>query len=318
MSIAFDFEQPITALEKKIAELKELQEKGNVDFRSEIHNLEVKCEKLIKEIYANLSPWQITKVARHPKRPLFPDYIQNIFTNFNEFHGDRNFGDDRALIGGFAKFEGSTVMLIGEQKGKNTKENLDRNFGMPKPEGYRKALRLMKLAEKFNKPIITFIDTPGAYPGIEGEERGQSEAVARNIYEMTGLKVPIVTVISGEGGSGGALAIGVGDKILMLSNSIYSVITPEGCASILWNDSLKAEEASISLKITAKELISLNIIDRIIEEPFGGAHRDYDTVMSRVKEAISEELKNLQKLSVKKLSEHRFNKFTKMGIFKEN
>ena len=316
--ITLDFEKPIEDLQKKIDELKALQKKENVDFGSEIHNLESKCESVTKEIYRNLQPWQVTKVARHPNRPLFPDYIQGIFTNFNEFHGDRNFRDDRALIGGFAKLDGKTVMLIGEQKGKNTKENLDRNFGMPRPEGYRKALRLMKLAEKFKKPVITFIDTPGAYPGIDAEERGQSEAIATNIYEMSGLEVPIIVVITGEGGSGGALAIGVGDRVLMLSNSIYSVISPEGCASILWSDATKAETAAENLKITATDLHKIGIIDTIIEEPVGGAHRDYPFIIESVKDHLIKEIKSLSKLSVKKLTEQRYNKFMKMGIFTED
>ncbi len=314
----YSFEEPIIELEKKIDELRKLDSEGDVSFQNEIKKLEEKKNSLIKKIYSNLSPWDITLIARHPKRPLFQDYSKLIFKDYIELHGDRQFGDDQAISGGICWLEEEKVFIIGHQKGKNTKENIKMNFGMPRPEGYRKALRLMKLAEKFEKPIITFIDTPGAYPGMDAEERGQSEAIARNLYEMSILKVPIITVVVGEGGSGGALALGVADRIFMLTNSVYSVISPEGCASILWKDAAKAPDAAKAMKITANDLLSLELIDGIIEEPSGGAHRNYDITAMNIKKEIISHLKELKKNSTKKLLEKRYDKFIKMGkLFKE-
>ena len=318
MAVELSFEGPIIELDKKIEDLKKLDKQGNVSFRSEISKLESKRENLLKEIYNNLTPWQITQVARHPERPQFSDYINYLFENFVELHGDRSFGDDKAIVGGICTLDEEKVVIIGHQKGKDTKENIKRNFGMPMPDGYRKALKLMKLAEKFNKPIITFIDTPGAYPGIEAEERGQSEAIARNLFVMARLQVPIIAIVIGEGGSGGALALGVADRILMLSYSVYSVISPEGCASILWKDASKAPEASEALKMTAKSLLSFGLIDDIIEEPIGGAHRNHQLTITSVKESILLHLKSLNKISPKKLIEKRYEKFIMMGNkFKE-
>ena len=308
-----DFEKPIKELENKIQELKELGEKSKVNFTSEIHELEKRSRQEIKKIYNNLTPWQIFQIARHPQRPVWQDFIPLIFNEFIELHGDRNFSDDRALIGGLATLYDHKVMLIGHNKGKNTVENVERNFGLAKPEGYRKALRLMKIAEKFNIPVITFIDTQGAYPGVEGEERGQAEAIARNLTEMARLEVPIIALLTGEGGSGGAIGIGVGDVILMLSYAVYSVISPEGCAAILWRDAKFAPDAAEAMKITAPSLFKLGVINEIVEEPLGGAHRNYDETSAIIKTTLIKHLKELKQYSVKKLLKRRFDMYAKFG-----
>lgn len=310
-----DFEKPIIELEQKISEMKKLSE--TLDIEDEIKSLEEKIQQLQDQIYNNLSRWQIVQIARHPERPYTLDYIQKITTDFIELHGDRNFGDDKALVGGFAKLNGETVMVIGQQKGRDTKSNLFRNFGMMNPEGYRKALRLMKLAEKFEKPVISFLDTPGAYPGIEAEERGQAEAIARNLFEMSKLRVPIIVVIIGEGASGGALGIGVGDRILMLEYCWYSVISPESCSSILWRSWDYKEQAAEALKLTAKDLIQFNIIDRIVPEPRGGAHRNPDQAAIILKEILIDEINKLKKIKIDKLIEMRIEKFSNMGVYIE-
>jgi acetyl-CoA carboxylase carboxyl transferase subunit alpha len=310
-----DFEKPIIELEQKIQEMKKLSD--TLDIEDEIKSLEEKVQQLQDQIYNNLSRWQIVQIARHPERPYTLDYIQRITTDFIELHGDRCFGDDKALVGGFAKLNGETVMVIGQQKGRDTKSNLYRNFGMMNPEGYRKALRLMKLAEKFEKPVITFLDTPGAYPGIGAEERGQAEAIARNLFEMSKLRVPIIVVIIGEGASGGALGIGVGDRILMLEYCWYSVISPESCSSILWRSWDYKEQAAEALKLTAKDLIQFKIIDRIIPEPRGGAHRNPEQAALILKEALIDELNKLKKIKIDKLLEMRLEKFLNMGVYIE-
>ncbi len=310
-----DFEKPIFELEQKIQEMKKLSD--SLDIEEEIKSLEEKVQQLQDQIYNNLSRWQIVQIARHPERPYTLDYIQRMTTDFIELHGDRCFADDKALVGGFAKLNGETVMLIGQQKGRDTKSNLYRNFGMMNPEGYRKALRLMKLAEKFGKPVITFLDTPGAYPGIGAEERGQAEAIARNLFEMSRLRVPIIVVIIGEGASGGALGIGIGDRILMLEYCWYSVISPESCSSILWRSWDYKEQAAEALKLTAKDLIKFKIIDRIIPEPRGGAHRNPEQSALILKEALIDELGKLKKIKIDKLIEMRIEKFLKMGVHVE-
>ncbi|MCX8057315.1 MAG: acetyl-CoA carboxylase carboxyltransferase subunit alpha [Ignavibacteria bacterium] len=310
-----DFEKPIIELEQKIAEMKKLSE--TLDIEDEIKSLEEKVQQLQDQIYNNLSRWQIVQIARHPERPYTLDYIQKMTTDFIELHGDRCFGDDKALVGGFAKLNGETVMMIGQQKGRDTKSNLYRNFGMMNPEGYRKALRLMKLAEKFGKPVITFLDTPGAYPGIEAEERGQAEAIARNLFEMSKLRVPIIVVIIGEGASGGALGIGIGDRILMLEYCWYSVISPESCSSILWRSWDYKEQAAEALKLTAKDLIQFKIIDRIVPEPRGGAHRNPEQAAIILKEVLIDELNKLKKIKIDKLIEMRVEKFLNMGVYIE-
>ncbi len=312
-----DFEQPIAELEAKIDELRYVQDDSALDISEEIGRLQKKSQSLTKEIYAKLSPWQISQVARHPQRPYTLDYLQTIFTDFEELHGDRAFSDDPAIVGGLARFNGQSVMVIGHQKGRDTKEKIYRNFGMPRPEGYRKALRLMHLAERFAIPIMTFIDTPGAYPGIGAEERGQSEAIARNLYVMAGLRIPIVCTIIGEGGSGGALAIGVGDVTLMLQYCIYSVISPEGCASILWKSADKASVAAETLGITATRLKTLGLIDRVVTEPLGGAHRDLDALVQSVKKALQESLRQLQDKSIDVLLKARYERLMGYGKFKE-
>ncbi|HEX9179126.1 MAG TPA: acetyl-CoA carboxylase carboxyltransferase subunit alpha [Burkholderiales bacterium] len=312
-----DFEQPIAELEGKIEELRFVQDDSAVDISEEIGRLQKKSQTLTKDIYAKLTSWQISQVARHPQRPYTLDYIQGLFTDFEELHGDRAFSDDPAIVGGLARFDGRSVMVIGHQKGRDTKEKIYRNFGMPRPEGYRKALRLMHLAEKFGIPVLTFIDTPGAYPGIGAEERGQSEAIGRNIFELARLKVPVVCTIIGEGGSGGALAIAVGDAVLMLQYSTYSVISPEGCASILWKSAEKAPEAAETMGITAPRLKTLGLIDRIISEPLGGAHRDYPAIMQAVKRALLETLRPLQDQPLEKLLQTRFQRLMAYGKFKE-
>ncbi|HOP41416.1 MAG TPA: acetyl-CoA carboxylase carboxyltransferase subunit alpha [Geobacteraceae bacterium] len=311
-----DFEKPIAELEEKIQELLEFSTEA-VDLKTEVARLEKKVEKMREDIFSNLSRWQTVQVARHINRPFTTDYIRLIFSDFIELHGDRKFSDDHAIVGGLARLDGDPVMIIGHQKGRDTKEKVFRNFGMPNPEGYRKALRLMEMAERFNLPIITFVDTPGAFPGIGAEERGQAEAIARNLCEMSRLRVPIVVVVTGEGGSGGALAIAVGDRILMLEYSIYSVISPEGCAAILWADGTKGEIAAEALKPTAKDLKELNVIDEIIKEPAGGAHRDYEGAAKNVHEAIARNLAELRALSVEKLLEARYDKFRQMSRFLE-
>ena len=310
-----EFEKPIFELEQKIDEMKKLED--NLDIKKEIDNLEDKVNMLKKNVYENLTRWQRVQLARHPERPYTLDYIYLMTDNFIELHGDRYFKDDKAVVGGFAMLGEEKVMVIGHQKGRDTKSNLERNFGMPNPEGYRKALRLMKLAEKFNKPIITLLDTPGAYPGIEAEERGQAEAIAKNLFEMSKLKVPVIVVIIGEGASGGALGMGVGDRILMLENTWYSVISPESCSSILWRSWEYKEQAAEALKLTAPDLLELKIIDRIVPEPLGGAHRDYKKIAGTLKEVLLEEISNLRKIKPDKLMQNRIEKFGKMGVFEE-
>ena len=318
MGINFlDFEQPIAELEAKIDELRHVTRDGGVDLREEIGRLQVKSDRLTRSIFGKLSPWQITQLARHPQRPYTLDYVAMAFTDFEELHGDRSFADDLSIVGGLARFNDQTVMVIGHQKGRDTREKILRNFGMPRPEGYRKALRMMRLAEKFGIPVVTFIDTPGAYPGIGAEERGQSEAIGHNLYVMAELKVPIVCTVIGEGGSGGALAIAVGDQLNMLQYSTYSVISPEGCASILWKSASKAPEAAETLGITAPRLKSLGLIDRVINEPVGGAHRDPAAAAQSVKKAIAEALKQLADKSPDELVEQRFERLMGYGKFRE-
>jgi acetyl-CoA carboxylase carboxyl transferase subunit alpha len=312
-----DFEQPIAELEEKIEQLRFVQDDSAVDISEEISRLEAKGLTLTKDIYAKLSPWQIALVARHPQRPYTLDYIQHIFTDFEELHGDRAFADDHAIVGGLARFNGQSCVVIGHQKGRDTKEKIHRNFGMPRPEGYRKALRLMKLAERFGIPIFTFVDTPGAYPGIDAEERGQSEAIGRNLYEMAEIKVPLITTIIGEGGSGGALAIAVGDAMLMLQYSTYSVISPEGCASILWKSAERAADAAETMGITAARLKTLGLVDRIINEPLGGAHRDHKAAATALKKALQDALKQVAALPADELVERRFERLMGHGKFKE-
>jgi len=312
-----DFEQSIADLEAKIEELRFVQDDSAVDISEEIERLEKKSGQLTKDIYAKLSPWQISQVARHPQRPYTLDYLSLIFTDFEELHGDRAFADDHAIVGGLARFNGQPVMVIGHQKGRDTKEKIYRNFGMPRPEGYRKALRLMKLAEKFGIPVMTFVDTPGAYPGIDAEERGQSEAIGRNLYVMAELKVPVIVTIIGEGGSGGALAIAVGDVVQMLQYSTYSVISPEGCASILWKSAEKAPEAAETMGITAQRLKTLGLIDKIVNEPLGGAHRDHAAMAQSLKKALQDALKQFSGLSASELVATRYERLMSYGRFKE-
>jgi len=306
-----DFEKPVYDLEQKIQEMRKYE--GNVDISGEINRLEKKVQQLRESVYSKLTRWQRVQLARHPDRPYTLDYIDRIMTDFVELHGDRKFGDDKAIVGGFARLEDTSVMVIGQQKGRDTKSNVYRNFGMMNPEGYRKALRLMKLAEKFNRPVITMLDTPGAFPGIEAEERGQAEAIARNLFEMSKLKVPILVVIIGEGASGGALGIGVGDRILMMENAWYSVISPESCSSILWRSWDYKEQAAEALRLTAPDLVEQKIVDRIIKEPLGGAHRNPQQAAMVLKEVLLEELKLLSKLKPDKLVERRIQKFVQMN-----
>ena len=313
-STYLEFEKSIESLESKIISLRKANDDHpSLDIETELKQLEEKSEKSLHEIYDNLTPWQVSQVARHPQRPYTLDYISNLFSHFYELHGDRNYADDPAIIGGLASFEGQSIMVIGHQKGRDTKERQYRNFGMPRPEGYRKALRLYKLAEKFSIPIITLIDTPGAYPGIGAEERGQSEAIARNLYVMSELKTPIIGLVIGEGGSGGALALGVVDSLLMLQYSTYSVISPEGCASILWKKPEAAEIAAETLGITADVLKKLGLTDHIIEEPLGGAHRDLKSIMSNVKYALKKELSKLKKEPINSLLTNRYNRLMNFG-----
>jgi len=312
-----DFEQPIAELDAKIEELRYVQDDSALDISEEIDRLQQKSQSLTKDIYSKLTAWQISQVSRHPQRPYTLDYIQGLFTDFEELHGDRAFADDPAIVGGIARFEGQPVMVIGHQKGRDVKERQYRNFGMPRPEGYRKALRLYRLAEKFKLPIITLIDTPGAYPGIGAEERGQSEAIARNLFVMAELKTPIIGVIIGEGGSGGALALGVVDHLMMLQYATYSVISPEGCASILWKSADKASLAAETLAITATRLKTLGLVDRIVAEPMGGAHRDPDAVMQTLRRALKDELARLTVKSTTNLLSARFDRLMSYGEFKE-
>ncbi|TGU71340.1 acetyl-CoA carboxylase carboxyltransferase subunit alpha [Geomonas terrae] len=311
-----DFEKPLAELDKKIQELLAFSTEG-VDLSAEVAKLEEKAEKMREDMFANLSRWQTAQVARHINRPFTLDYLSLIFTEFVELHGDRNFGDDHAIVGGLARLDGEPVMVIGHQKGRDTKEKVFRNFGMPNPEGYRKALRLMEMAERFKLPIITFVDTPGAFPGIGAEERGQAEAIARNLREMSRLTVPIIVVITGEGGSGGALAIAVGDRVLMLQHSVYAVISPEGCAAILWSDGTKGAQAAEALKLTAKDIKDLEVIDEIVPEPAGGAHRDHEAMAKNLHEALSRNLKELKAIPADELIEQRYQKFRKMSRFAE-
>ena len=313
-----DFEQPIAELEAKIEELRYVGDDTEINIGDEISRLKEKCKTLTETIFNKLSPWQTCQLARHPQRPYSFDYIDRIFTDFQQLHGDRAYGDDKAIVGGMARLEGRPVMVIGHQKGRDTKEKIKRNFGMPRPEGYRKALRFMKLAERFKLPVITFIDTPGAYPGIGAEERGQSEAIARNLFEMAALKTPIICTVIGEGGSGGALAIGVGDKVMMLKYSTYSVISPEGCASILWKSADKAQDAAEALGITSGRLKQLELIDTIIDEPLGSAYRDVETTARNVKQALLNSLENLDQMSLDKLLETRYQRLMNYGQFSES
>lgn len=312
-----EFEQPIAELEAKIDELRYVGNDTEINISDEIARLQVKCQELTRKIFSSLTAWQISQLARHPQRPYLLDYVELVFTDFHELHGDRTFGDDQAMVGGLARLEDRPVMIIGQQKGRDTKEKIQRNFGMPRPEGYRKALRLMKMAERFKLPIFTFIDTPGAYPGVDAEERGQSEAIARNLYVMSGLKTPIICTIIGEGGSGGALGIGVGDKLCMLQYSTYSVISPEGCASILWKSAEKAAEAAEAMKMTSQRLKEQGLIDIIISEPLGGAHRDVKATAKTLSTVLQEKLEELDKLSVDELIEARYQRFMQFGQFEE-
>jgi acetyl-CoA carboxylase carboxyl transferase subunit alpha len=312
-----DFEQPIAELEHKIEELRYVQNESAVDISEEIDQLDKKSLQLTKDIYSDLTPWQITKIARHPERPYTLDYVRDCFTDFVEMHGDRHFADDQSIVGGLARFNGNACMVIGHQKGRDTKERTARNFGMVRPEGYRKALRLMKTAEKFKLPVFTFVDTPGAFPGIDAEERGQSEAIGRNIYEMAQLEVPIIATIIGEGGSGGALAIAVADQVLMLQYSIYSVISPEGCASILWKTSDKAQDAAEALGVTAHRLKALGLVDKIVSEPVGGAHRDHRQMSAFLKRALGDAWRQVSDLKVKELLDRRYERLMSYGRFND-
>ncbi|MFQ5953080.1 MAG: acetyl-CoA carboxylase carboxyltransferase subunit alpha [Candidatus Omnitrophota bacterium] len=317
MAIILDFEKPIIELESKIEELQKFTNKEDIDLSGEIETLTNRLEKLKKEVFGNLTSWQRVQLSRHPDRPYTLDYISMIMEDFMEIHGDRHFGDDKALLTGLAKLNGQKLMVVGHQKGRDTNENLERNFGCAHPEGYRKAMRIMYLAEKFKLPIVCLVDTPGAYPGIGAEERGQAEAIAYNLREMAGLKVPIIVIVIGEGGSGGALGIGLGDRVFVLENAYYSVISPEGCAAILWKERSRASNAAESLKLTAKELASLGVIDGIIPEPLGGAHRDPKGTAEEIKKTIEENLKVLLGLSTDKLLEARYEKYRQMGVYRE-
>ena len=312
-----DFEQPIAELEAKIEELRYVGSDNEINISEEIQRLQTKSRELTESIFSNLKSAQIAQLARHPQRPYFLDYVERIFTDFEELHGDRAFADDAAIVGGMARLEGKPVMLIGQQKGRDTKEKVRRNFGMPRPEGYRKAKRLMEMAEKFKLPVLTFIDTPGAYPGVDAEERGQSEAIARNLYVMAALKTPVISTVIGEGGSGGALAIGVCDRLMMLEYSTYSVISPEGCASILWKSSEKAPEAAEAMGLTAPRLKELGLVDYIINEPLGGAHRDPDATAAAVKTALIESLERLETIPIDKLLDQRYERLMKYGNYNE-
>ena len=315
--VFLDFEQPIAELTGKIDELRFVQDESAVDISDEIHRLQKKSDGLTKSIFSKLTPAQISQVSRHPQRPYTLDYIEALFTDFEELHGDRHFADDHAIVGGLARFNGQSVVVIGHQKGRDTKEKIRRNFGMPRPEGYRKALRLMKTAEKFGLPVMTFIDTPGAYPGIGAEERGQSEAIGKNLYELTRLRVPVLCTVIGEGGSGGALAVAVGDYVNMLQYSTYSVISPEGCASILWKTAEKAADAAQALGITADRLQKLDLVDTVIKEPLGGAHRDFGLTMGNVKTVLEKQLHDAQSMPISDLLSRRFDRIMAYGKFSE-
>jgi acetyl-CoA carboxylase carboxyl transferase subunit alpha len=312
-----EFEQPIAELEAKIEELRLIGHDNEINISDEIERLGDKSRSMTESIFSSLSSWQISQLSRHPKRPYTEDYIELIFEEFNELHGDRHYADDAALIGGLARIDGQPVMVIGHQKGRDTKEKIKRNFGMPRPEGYRKALRLMKMAERFNLPIFCFIDTPGAYPGIGAEERGQSEAIARNLLEMSTLKVPVIITVIGEGGSGGALAIGVGDRLLMLEYSTYSVISPEGCASILWKSADKAEQAAEAMAITSDKLLDFGLIDAVVKEPLGGAHRDKKQMAVSLKEKLLEQLAEISNTPIQSLLDNRYERIMSYGVFDE-
>ena len=312
-----EFEQPVVELDEKISELENASKNGDFNIEEALDSLREERSKMIERIFSSLTPWQTSQMSRHPRRPYTQDYINRILTDFQELHGDRAYADDPAIIGGLARLEGRPVMVIGHQKGRDTKEKIRRNFGMPRPEGYRKALRLMKMAEKFNIPILTFIDTPGAYPGIGAEERGQSEAIARNLHDMADLKVPIINTVIGEGGSGGALAIGVGDRLMMLGYSTYSVISPEGCASILWKSADKAEQAAAAMGITADRLQQLGLIDRIIEEPLGGAHRDPQKMAETLQDTLSATLSELRQIPINEILQQRYQRLMNYGQYKE-
>ena len=313
-----DFEQPIAELEAKIDELHYIGDDADVNINDEIHKLKEKSSALTESIFSSLTPWQVSQLARHPQRPYTLDYIIRVFTDFEELHGDRHYADDHAIVGGVARLDGKPVMVIGQQKGRDTKEKLQRNFGMPRPEGYRKALRLMEMAERFNMPILTFIDTPGAYPGIGAEERGQSEAIAKNLKVMARLRVPIICTVIGEGGSGGALAIGVGDRTLMLQYSTYSVISPEGCASILWKSAEKASEAAEALGITSGRLYELGLVDSVIPEPLGGAHRDVDAMAETIKQSLLKNIDALARKPTDELVDARYKRLMSYGQFSES
>jgi acetyl-CoA carboxylase carboxyl transferase subunit alpha len=312
-----EFEQPIAELESKIEELRYVQSESAVDISEEIDRLSKKSLQLTKDVYSSLSPWQVTQIARHPQRPYTLDYVNELFTDFQELHGDRHYADDLSIVGGLARFNGQACMVLGHQKGRDTKERAMRNFGMSRPEGYRKALRLMQVAEKFSLPVFTFVDTPGAYPGIGAEERNQSEAIGRNIFEMARLEVPIITTIIGEGGSGGALAISVADQVLMLQYSVYSVISPEGCASILWKTSDRAEEAAEALGITAHRLKALGLVDKIVSEPVGGAHRDHKQAAANLKRGLNDAMRQLSDLKVKELLQQRYDRLQSYGRYND-
>jgi acetyl-CoA carboxylase carboxyl transferase subunit alpha len=312
-----EFEQPVAELEAKIEELRHVGDDNEINIAEEIEHLQTKSRGLTEQIFANLTPWQISQLSRHPLRPYFLDYVSRIFDDFQELHGDRTFADDKAIVGGLARLEGRPVVIIGHQKGRDTKEKIQRNFGMPRPEGYRKALRLMQLAERFRLPVLTFIDTPGAYPGVGAEERGQSEAIARNLLEMAALKVPIIATVTGEGGSGGALAIGVCDRLIMLQFSTYSVISPEGCASILWKSAEKAQLAAEAMAITSDKLYELGLVDGIVPEPLGGAHRDVDAMADSLKKVLLEQLPALEATELTQLVEQRYERLRGFGRVKD-
>ncbi|HRZ22564.1 MAG TPA: acetyl-CoA carboxylase carboxyltransferase subunit alpha [Candidatus Contendobacter sp.] len=312
-----DFEKPIAELEAMLKELRHLSAEQDLNISDEIARLEAKSKALTDSIFASLTPWQISQIARHPLRPYTLDYVERLFTEFVELHGDRAFADDHAIVGGLGRLDGRPMLVIGHQKGRDTKEKIYRNFGMPRPEGYRKALRLMKLAERFRLPVLTFIDTPGAYPGIGAEERGQSEAIARNLFEMSRLRTPVICTVIGEGGSGGALAVGVGDRVLMLQYATYSVISPEGCAAILWKSADRAPDAAEAMGLTAERLLKLNLIDGIVPEPAGGAHRDLDWMAATLRAALREQLQQLDALTVDELLEQRYQHLMDYGVFRE-
>ncbi|MEN8662658.1 MAG: acetyl-CoA carboxylase carboxyltransferase subunit alpha [Lentimonas sp.] len=318
VTYTLEFEKPLRELQKQMITLRTVSDESKVDVSSEIEAIEHKIEKTKEEIYSNLTPWQRVQLSRHPKRPYSLDYIEHIFTDFEELHGDRRFREDAAIVGGPAFLDGKAVMVIGQQKGRNTRDNLRRNFGCPHPEGYRKAMRLMEMAEKFEMPIITLIDTPGAYPGIGAEERHVAEAIAVNIRDMSALKVPVVTIVIGEGGSGGALGMAVADEVMIMENSYYSVISPEGCAAILWKDRAAAPQAAEALRFSPKHLMEFKVVDRIVKEPMGGAHRDHIAAAKTVKEAILDSLSKLEKKSQKNLLDDRYKKFRNLGIFAES